>query len=882
MRILRIRLANYRGIADREIEFPREGVTVIEGPNETGKSSLAEALDLVFDELDTTAKKKWKAVRPVDRDAGTEVEVDVATGPYRFTLFKRFFKRSETRLAIHAPRAENEIGREAHQRVQSILEETLRDLHLWRSLRVRQGLGVTQPEELLAAGSLKQALDRSTGGSQPTDREEGLFERVKEQYAIYFTERGAEKKTLRELREREEEAGSELAGLEAQHEAMQRDVARAEELERDRARLKEQAEEAEANAERRAKELAGIEALANEVSRLELQHNAARLRESAARSAQHNRKALKEAAKQAARERADLEARAAASEPELQQLNARREEAKARCEAAERRVRAAEELFRLRDDDVKYRDGELNLDRFRERRDRIDAALKRAAAAEETLARTRVDDATVKELEKLGAALDRAEAQLEAGSPRLTIEALAELAVEIDGERTALEPGKTIERTVAESATLEAPDLLRLRVEAGTSIDRLVEACELAKRKRDALLRDAGANDIPHARELNERRKEALRVADESKRRVAEELRDLDYGTLVEKLERTRSRVEQYLRERPPEPPIAPDFDAAAAAKTDARNARDEAQQGADEARAALDVVERAWQEKREEQADARTRIGMAAKAEEKAAAALEAARAEADDEQRERDLKVAVEEERAAGKALAASQQELASKQPERLRELASNARHAAERLADQRRRVRTEQTEVAARLGLLGEQGLFDKVEEARTRQQAAQRELERQARRAAAARLLFETMRDARDAAQRSYAGPLREKIVELGRLVFGASFSVELDKELSVATRTLDGTTLPFSSLSIGAQEQIGLLARVACALIVDEEEGVPLIFDDTLGHADPERLEGMGAMLAKAGQRCQIVLLTCTPERFRHVGQAHVVRLAAVS
>ena len=68
MRILSIHLRHYRGIEERRIEFPRDGVTVIEGPNETGKSSLAEALDLILDELDSTKKQRWLAVRPVDRD----------------------------------------------------------------------------------------------------------------------------------------------------------------------------------------------------------------------------------------------------------------------------------------------------------------------------------------------------------------------------------------------------------------------------------------------------------------------------------------------------------------------------------------------------------------------------------------------------------------------------------------------------------------------------------------------------------------------------------------------------------------------------------------------------------------------------------------------
>ena len=103
------------------------------------------------------------------------------------------------------------------------------------------------------------------------------------------------------------------------------------------------------------------------------------------------------------------------------------------------------------------------------------------------------------------------------------------------------------------------------------------------------------------------------------------------------------------------------------------------------------------------------------------------------------------------------------------------------------------------------------------------------------------------------------------------MFDEKLSVDLDDDLRIASRTLNGQTLPFDHLSAGAQEQLGLIGRVACALLVDREEGVPIIFDDTLGHSDPARLEGMGAMLSRAGETCQIIVLTCTPGRFRIAG-----------
>ena len=49
MRLLRLRLANYRGIEKSEVEFGPEGLTLVEGPNEAGKTSMGESISLLFE-----------------------------------------------------------------------------------------------------------------------------------------------------------------------------------------------------------------------------------------------------------------------------------------------------------------------------------------------------------------------------------------------------------------------------------------------------------------------------------------------------------------------------------------------------------------------------------------------------------------------------------------------------------------------------------------------------------------------------------------------------------------------------------------------------------------------------------------------------------------
>jgi hypothetical protein len=80
VKIHRLVLRNYRGVTECEVAFAADGVTIVEGPNEVGKSSLAEAVELLFDERDDTGKQRVREIKPVDRDAGAEVEADSALG----------------------------------------------------------------------------------------------------------------------------------------------------------------------------------------------------------------------------------------------------------------------------------------------------------------------------------------------------------------------------------------------------------------------------------------------------------------------------------------------------------------------------------------------------------------------------------------------------------------------------------------------------------------------------------------------------------------------------------------------------------------------------------------------------------------------------------
>ncbi len=215
----------------------------------------------------------------------------------------------------------------------------------------------------------------------------------------------------------------------------------------------------------------------------------------------------------------------------------------------------------------------------------------------------------------------------------------------------------------------------------------------------------------------------------------------------------------------------------------------------------------------------------------------------------------------------------------PDSLQARLDNARAARERAADALESNGCQLTELRIRLEILGEQGLHTHLSEAKSKLRNLERQHQRIESRAHAAQLLHARFEKRRRQARQRYRAPLRTRIEELGRIVFGPTFAVELGEDLSVARRTLDDVTLDVDQLSAGAREQLGLLSRLACAVIVSPEGGgAPVIIDDALGWSDPPHLVRMGATIAAAGKECQIIILTCTPGRYAHVGNARVIRL----
>lgn len=876
MKFLRLKIANYRGVSSAEVRFSPLGITLVQGPNEAGKTSLGEAIGLLFEYPDNSKHRAVDAVRPVHRDEGAEIELEAESGPYRFTYFKRFHKKPETRLAIARPRAENLTGREAHDRAAFILEETL-DVTLWKALTIQQGEAVRQPS-LASQSSLSAALDKAAGGQSADPRQEDLFETVRGEFLRYYTERGAEKKELGESRNSVASAEAEAAKIARVLVDLEQDIERAAILQQELARLKKQEGEQTAEAGQYASSLEEIAALEKVLAEARLKLESARKTAQAARKEKEHRQGLIESVANADRERKGLQEEFQVSSEAVKRAEDEFARAKEVFSAAELKRKEADSVLELRRADFDYYNNRLHLEQMQERKGRIDAARQRAAEAGQTLASNKIDEHKLKSIHGAERELLVARAQLATAAPGVTLRALADCPLVLDSEEVRIGKGEVRTIPVPDRLKLSLPELLEIEVAAGSSAEALARKVEELGLALDKACAKAGVSTPEEAQGAYEEHEKAKRQVEELGRVEKETLRDLSYEELDRKLRGLQQSVPAYLERRTAEPRIAPDLEASKADKAAAEAGCREANAAWEAARDGFEAARTVRDRLNGKHQELKVKIELLSRDLEQANQNLDRARRSLADDAVDGELEKAIGAVAAEEANVRDSEAMLEARNPERVRLLAETVRGSLQTTQKRRGAAQTEMTEVQTRLKMQGEEGLHEKLQGARANAERLAAENASLTRRAQAAKCLFETMREERDRVRRAYVAPLKEKVEALGRLVFDDSFGVEIGDDLQIASRTLEGVTVPFDSLSGGTKEQLSLVFRLACSMIVADSEGTPLILDDALGYTDPQRLHLVGAVLSKAAKCCQIIVFTCMPERYANIGEANVVQL----
>lgn len=876
MRIRRIKVLNYAGIEKAEVLFPETGITIVEGVNEIGKTSMIKAVDAILTYLDSSSARPIKDAMTKGTDLGPEVEVDITAGSYEFTYRKRWLRNKETVLEVSAPKREQLNGREAHERVDQILAEEV-DLDLWKALRLDQGTGLSQAKFEVSA--LGRALDAAAGGDVAGDREDVLFDRIEAEYLKLWTPGGKPRGDLRDLKSDLQAAQEQSEDAEAHLQDLDDDAEEIERLETAAVTIQQKHSEASRGVEDLAEQVDEVEKIRRAAEQSKGEFERAQAVHGKARIDRERRDEFIVAIKTAADDLSNVEQEIEKSGPARKLVQDKQEVGKKGLKVARRASEEARRVHELARDDSEYLRRLIEIEQLTERRDRVNDAQELLSLAEGSLESIKIDAELLEEIE--GAHLDLAAAKTAAARSQPTVDVRAHKAIAMNIDGTDIKMGVDEEQSVSVSGEtrIVITDVAELVVRAGEDDGDLTRQAERAQERYNELCRRGGVPNFSEAREQADARAQAERDQTDALKIIKQDLRDLTSEGLSGKVERLTSRTLDYMQSREPKPPIPADLDEAQETERKAKKAAAKAEDDLSNADALAQDTTADLNKLDVDDASLRARVEIAESTLASAEKTVADARSERSDKELRKTEAAALTIAEQAKTVATEAQERMVSIDAESVDARLSNAEAVLKRCTDDLRENEDRRRDLRIKLSVETERGPAQHADEAASLLVEVSQRYDRLESKAAATRLLHDVFKEHRKKARQRYNQPFRDRIERLGRIVYGSTFEVVLDGDLSIARRTLDDTTLDFGQLSTGAQEQLGLLARLACATLVADEGGVPVIFDDALGWTDPGRLGRMGAAISTAADDCQIIILTCVPDRYSAVGKASTVNLS---
>lgn len=894
MKLLSATVRNYR--LHREVSVSLEDAMVmIHGPNESGKSTLAEAIHCALFLKAKGNTSLHKAMEP--SHGGTpEVEILFEAGGCTHRLRKTFSSSGTTVLETEGEATLN--GSNAEESLAQLLgvdgpvsgggvENKM--MNRWAHLWVWQGKSSQSPLDTLSEtqNQLREKLQAQGGQSilsSPLDN--AVIESLRTWHDANYTSTGRPKtgsdleravSSLQDAEKRAEHAHTALNALEqaaSDFRQAEEDIKRHEtNLKKGKAQLNEIREKLKTVATLREQLNEKRRRLDDAQKTLDERQDA----DSEIRELEHDLKAAREKASPLEKKIADL--RSDSKEKKAQAEQAREDRQCAQREL-ERLRSIADALQSHRDSLIaakRIKELGIDLKSLKEREEERKEILKRLVPLEN------FTEGAVKEL---------ASAEREAEQARLRLEAYA-LEVEVleadAGQTITLDDAPLLPdepKTLSRSAELRLGSNTRIRLTPGGAAD-LEAAREESEKASEALkkaLQTLGVSSVEEARDKQRHRDNLVKDREALDQRLSE----ARPGQLEQDLEAAEKELIQLRQRRDATVPeganltFHDDRERVESALAEARTSMEAAQwdfsaketkenasrQAAQQATASLEEAETDFREHSDNLKNLQSRLDYLL---EKSGSVDVRGKAIVQAEA-ERDRALA--EEETTSKQL----DELGADQLELDEQRLSNA-------------VATDERELQKATGIrirastqLASNGSTDPEREVKEAQAEAGRTKERHralSHQAAVRKNLFERLTNARKEVTDALTRPLEEAVTPYLQNLFRGSRphlrwsadSARLEGFELDRTREQQGL-FRFDQLSHGTREQAALALRLALAqvLAVDHDGSLPLVLDDAFTNADRERIEKLKSLLFKATQNgLQIILLTCHPENYAGLG-----------
>ena len=861
-----------------------DGLNVVVGPNEMGKSTLLEALRAALFEKYSSRAQPITALQNDRNQAAPVVELafELDDGLYRIT--KRFIKKPYARLSC--PDGRTLEGDAAEDTLRTLLGfdepgktgAKAETLGMWNVLWVQQGQSFGALDiPSTARSSLHSALEAEVGTVLGGRRGRALPQAVEAQLAVLVTSGGKPRGSYRDLIDRIDSLENELGDLQGRRQELAQTLEDLETAEESLARLttvdRDQADQKELDeARQRHSRLAELEARISAASaELELKKRNLAQAEKAA----EDRQRLKE----------DIKAEKAALKESGQQLSETRsqeKEARSQLDALRAQVRESDAAV-VKADDAVSRTQRITAVVDRETRIReLEGRCAKAQAAEDRQRWAQQKAAAILVTDKSLAAIRKADKDLEAVASRLSAAATLvsfdiaperRAGIEIDGQP--LKAGQSSVQAV-EPTTIVIPDRGRITVEpAIKDRDQLLRQQRDATAKLNDALATVGVAAATDAEEQYATRQSLLQEAELARQEAelhapAKDDHDAGAQALADYIEGMRTILEREKAELQLE--RLPAHSEAEATLRTAREQAAEARDSLQTARAVLTGPEEVLTRLQSELATVNARHEEAEKRVEKLRRHVTDAEAVCADDQ----LAAAIE---AARSALSEQERAVATLEEQRtdetLPQLEARIGRLEKALQDRRDKRATLREKIAglrSRVEAAEVAGLDEAIAQKSRELALCEEERQRLDREVRVLGLLLATLRSAEQEAKERYLSPVLRRVRPYLQLLFpGADIRIDEDLRIAGVVREA-GYEEAFSHLSMGTQEQIAVLIRLAFAeMLVEQGHPATVILDDALVFSDDRRMQRMFDILNMAARNVQVLILTCREQLFEELG-----------
>lgn len=889
MRLLDLSLENYRVHRQLRVEFAPD-LTLIGGPNESGKSTLVEALHRVLFLRAKGTSEEHRAMRPLVAAGGHPTVTLRFLARGRTWTLKKVFSGTNGTVSLSCPEEAALNGDPADERLAGLLgvegpasgsRLALQWSHVW----LWQGTASSDPTDPATNPSerLSARLQTQSGGgdllASPLDQH--LLKHFTDETAKNYTANGSAvakgplgraQEMLTRARERHALAQERLSRYEGALHNSEDASTQITRLGNDLARLGREQSDLKVKQDRLRDLRSQEEREATDADRLARIHAELRQHHDAIAAKQASLESLTaDLAPLVAREE-QLVARAASAHAAFQEAETLRESSLSRAAQARGRHELLSAASALHDSAL--------------RRAELEARAEDQRTREESLARLRAELARLPALDApaLGRleALDRARLESLAGLKSLStgIDVLA-----LDGSAyladRALQPGDSVDLTDSAELRLGTGTRLRLRPGGGLSLADARTAAQQAEKKLADALGQFALPNVETARTSLTARQIALDRISSAQRELAApkfSRLDADLAAARENHAQTERRL-NLLRSSWPDVDVPEDRSALAQALTEAETEDRNQQAIAAEASRTL-VAQRTASEKAGGDLAAHRRdIESRRVAQGNLFVELGLLRqTHGEDNTRTARLATDAAAAQAAATRLSQTRSAIAELQPDLLERSADRLKRALEGLererSSQRDRLITAQAHLRS-------EGIEDPVGDAREAAAIVARveaEFAAVQQEAEAMKLLRELYHGAQQALADRFTRPLIERTRDYLRCLFGEGAAIALQHSpkgfSNLTVSRAHGPAVEFSSLSLGAREQVAAAFRLAAAeFLAGEHEGaLPMIFDDSFAYSDPDRVRVLQNMLDLAASRgLQLVILSCTPADYATLG-----------